>query len=331
MNRKQKLITVTTIFVLLLFFLGMFFFVLYPKLEKIPLKESELTTQEQILSTLQNKITDTNRTAFDSTVTLQKMVPVKPMSEQLLLDIEKAEVVSGSFVENLEFQDGEVAEDSQEPEDLESIATGEDVDSEAEDTKKSDSLPSGLKKITVTINVESPTYFEFEDFIGILENSERITIIESIDFTEKDEEIIEEGQTDMPLRYKVVLAAFYMPTLADLIDRLPKMETPEPADKKNPLSNFGEYSGEEPSKTEVPIQNGNSVEGEQTDEDVTTSTENQNTQSQEYNVQPGDTLTKIAKQFYAEEYKLGILLIQELNQIKGDQIRVGQALKIPSL
>lgn len=330
MNRKEKFITVTTIFVLILFFISVFYFILYPKLEKIPLKENELTTQEQILSTLQNKITDTNRTTFDSSVTLQKLVPVKSMSQQLLLDIEKAEIVSGSFVENMEFEDGEELEDNQESEDLESIATGKDAESETEDTGKSVSLPSGLKKITVTINVESPTYFEFEEFIGILENSERITIIESIDFTEEDEEVIEEGQSDLPLRYEIVLVAFYMPTLADLIDRLPKMEAPEPANKKNPLSNFGEYSGEEPSKSEAPIQNGNSVESEQTGEDVNTSMENESTQSQEYIVQSGDTLTKIAKQFYADEYKSGILLIQEDNQIKGDQIRVGQVLRIPS-
>ena len=93
------------------------------------------------------------------------------------------------------------------------------------------------------MSVESPSYMELEKFITFLEQSERIVVVEAIDFSANDE-IISTEQTDQLLTYQIKLSAFYMPTLSDLIDELPKLETPEPADKKNPFSSFGNYSSE---------------------------------------------------------------------------------------
>lgn len=253
MNLKlpnNKLTIIIASLLLIALFSAIYFLVLYPKMKEIPLKESELSSQEQLLTVLQGKVTNTNSNTFQSTVALQKMVPVKPLTQQLLLEIEKAEVVSGSFVVNMQFEDGEVTPETSETEENTEVEERieEDLDPESnsdsvEDEKENaiTPLPSGVKKISVTLNVESPSYFEFEEFIRILEDSERITVIEAIDFT-AGEEIIEYEQTDKPLSYQVTLSAFYMPGLSDLVEDLPKMKTPEPADKKNPLSKFGDYS-----------------------------------------------------------------------------------------
>lgn len=236
------MIIITSI-ILLLLFAGIYLFVLFPKMEKIPQKESELSTQEQLLSVLQSKITGTNSNTFENTVALQKMVPVKELSQQLLLEIEKAEVVSRSFVVNMNFDDGDVSfehEPVEESETAEENETGENEDEQSrEEETNTITLPNGLKKTVVTLNVESPGYFEFEKFISILENSERITVVEALDFT-AGEEIIELEQSEQPIRYQVKIAAFYLPSLVDLIDQLPKMETPEPANKKTPLVKSGD-------------------------------------------------------------------------------------------
>lgn len=237
------MIIVTSI-ILLLLFAGIYLFVLFPKMEKIPQKEAELATQEQLLSVLQSKITGTNSNTFQSTVALQKMVPVKELSQQLLLDIEKAEVVSGSFVVNMNFDDGDVTfenEPVEEDETTEEKMTAESNEDEEPNEEETNTitLPNGVKKTIVTLNLESPGYFEFEKFISTLENSERITVVEALDFT-AGEEIIELEQSEQPLRYQVKIAAFYMPALVDLIDQLPKMETPEPANKKTPLVKSGD-------------------------------------------------------------------------------------------
>lgn len=236
------MIIITSI-ILLLLFAGIYLFVLFPKMEKIPQKESELSTQEQLLSVLQSKITGTNSNTFENTVALQKMVPVKELSQQLLLEIEKAEVVSRSFVVNMNFDDGDVSFEHEPVEESETAEEHETVENEDEQSHEEETntitLPNGLKKTVVTLNVESPGYFEFEKFISILENSERITVVEALDFT-AGEEIIELEQSEQPIRYQVKIAAFYLPSLVDLIDQLPKMETPEPANKKTPLVKSGD-------------------------------------------------------------------------------------------
>jgi len=176
-------------------------------------------------------------------VALQKMVPVKELSQQLLLEIEKAEVVSRSFVVNMNFDDGDVSFEHEPVEESETAVENETGENEDEQSREEETntitLPNGLKKTVVTLNVESPGYFEFEKFISTLENSERITVVEALDFT-AGEEIIELEQSEQPIRYQVKIAAFYMPSLVDLIDQLQKMETPEPANKKTPLVKSGD-------------------------------------------------------------------------------------------
>lgn len=346
--KNEKLLILSTAILLIGLFAGIFFFVLYPKMQQVPIKETELKSQEQLLSALQSKITNTDSNTFQSTVSLQKLVPVKPLTEQLLLDIEKAEVVSGSFVVSMSFEDSEMtAEEQQEAEEVETVEEqvdeqlNPDETTEEEETKEPIPLPTGVNKITVTLNVESPSYFELEKFIGILESSERIIVIDSIDFT-AGEEIIDVEQTDKPLSYQVILSAFYMPTLSDLIESLPKMERPEPANKKNPLSKFGEVT-EGASKTTGESVNTSQNSSDQTKNNASDesskndseSTNDKNTSSntdvgsQEYTVKQGDNLTKISKQFFPDDHKAGILKIKEANNMKNDVIRVGQILIIP--
>lgn len=277
---NEKLIIVAALLLMVGLFAGLYFFLLYPKMNEIPLKESELSTQEQILTTLQGKLTNTNSNTFESTVALQKLVPVKPLSQQLLLEIEKAEVVSGSFVVNMAFEDVEIKEENTEQtnestenseqteETNQTEETGENSQSakeEVEDVKEPLPLPTGVKKIAVTLEVESPTYFEFEKFLSILESSERITVVEAIEFSDL-EEIIDEEQVAKPINYQVILSVFYMPTLTDLIESLPKMETPEPAKKKDPFSKFGEYKKTMPKKQDESVDikgnNGNNTESD---------------------------------------------------------------------
>ena len=80
---------------------------LSPKKAQVAMKETQLKSQEQILSVLQTQDIPSSSVTAESAADLQKQVPVKPQTEQLLLDIEKAEVTSGSFVSNMQFSNGE--------------------------------------------------------------------------------------------------------------------------------------------------------------------------------------------------------------------------------
>ena len=46
---------------------------------------------------------------------------------------------------------------------------------------------TGLKKLTVSLSVESPTYEDLEKFIETLESLKRIVVVESINYTGGEE------------------------------------------------------------------------------------------------------------------------------------------------
>lgn len=310
-NRKATLIFLM-VFLVVALFSGLYYLVIQPKKAIIEQKESELHMQEKLLSTLQGK-TGAESNPDKSVVDLQEMVPVTSLTQQLLLYIEKAEVISGSFVLNMSFEDGELIEEPVQQADGQAVENQMEqsgkVDSQEEEQSNTIPLPASVKKITATLTVESPTYFEFEEFLSVLENSKRIILIESIDFT-AGEELMEEEQEPLPLNYQVTFSAFYMPGLTDLLESLPKMQTPEPANKKNPLPTFGEFSNLD----QLPI---NSL------------VVDPSKKAEEYIVQKGDNLYTLALRFY--DSISGIKVIKEANNLNNHIIFIGQKLLIPLL
>lgn len=98
---------------------------------------------------------------------------------------------------------------------------------------------TGLKKLTISLSVESPTYEDLEKFISTLESLNRIVVVESINYSGgKEITSLDIEPADKKLSYSLSVSAYYLPTLNDLIAELPKIDAPAPANKKNPLSTF---------------------------------------------------------------------------------------------
>lgn len=261
LSRKEKILFFLLLFLVLAFAVGSYFFFIQPKKEELANKEQELETEQQLLATIESRLANIDSTMYTSTVQLQKEVPVKPLVEKLLLDIEKAEIVSESFVAAISIGEGtELTPEEMEGNNEEEAAEGENAEGEdgSEEEQEDGSseekgereeaetdapeevtipLPEGVEKITVELEVQSDNYFQFEKFIETLENNERITLIENITI-EGQEEITSEEQEDEPLTYTVSLSIFYMPGLTDLIAEVPEIDAPEPSKKKNPFSTF---------------------------------------------------------------------------------------------
>jgi type IV pilus assembly protein PilO len=261
LSRKEKLIAIILSLLLVATIAAGYFLYLQPKKAEVERTEKELQMEEQLLTVIQGKVMAASTTTFESTVELQKQVPVKPLLSKLLLDIEKAEIISESFVTNMSFTDGEITIENiseieeKVEEDLNGDTTGNGESTEgteSTDTGQADAspkentipLPTGVKKITVNLSVESPTYFELEKFIETLEDNLRIVVVESIEFNGY-EEIIKLEQQIEPLSYNLAVSAFYMPTLLDLQNQLPIIEVPIPSNKKNPLNTFPDLKDEE--------------------------------------------------------------------------------------
>ena len=239
LTKKGSVIAILSITLIILLFAGVYMLIVQPKKTELVRKETEYKTEEQLLAALQSQSSEANSNTFESTVELQQQVPVKPLLEQLVLNIEKAEVVSGSFVSSMNFGTSGVTVTDEAENETNEVEI--DLNEEDKPEKSPIVLPVGVNKVSINLTVQSPSYFDLERFIEEIEQSERIIVVDNITFSGK-EEITSLEQADQPLTFSLSVSAFYMPSLNDLIDQLPRMEVPKPSNKKNPFSSFSDVT-----------------------------------------------------------------------------------------
>ncbi|WP_336989544.1 pilus assembly protein PilO [Bacillus infantis] len=228
---------------------GSYYIFVLPLHDQLSRKQNELQMANQQLTIVESNLTQTNEKTILTTMELQKQVPVKRLLDQLLLDIEKAEVISDSNILELRL-DGT---DEDEEVDLletaaaeEPVGEGEEADSpEAVDGEGQ--LPNGIRQITLSLGGEAETYFELERFIESLESLKRIVKVEALSFTGLNEIYSVEQETEK-VEFELSLAAYYYPSLEELQKELPPLDVPAVSNKQNPLSGFSdqeEIEGEE--------------------------------------------------------------------------------------
>jgi type IV pilus assembly protein PilO len=225
-TKKQWSIFFSVIAAGLLMIAFLNFFLIQPLEERIQYQEEELALQlklQKAIETKVNSITD-NETA-DST-SLQKKIPVEPLTERLILDLEKAELISGSIIQSIIFEraDGSLTEQG-----------NEGSDGSVKETQ----LPPLLKRLKMTMVVEAPSYFEMEEFLEEIESLERIVEINGLYFEGEEElkENMEEYNEDT-ITFELTASAFYIPELDDLKDGVPAIQSPSPSLKKDPFPQF---------------------------------------------------------------------------------------------
>ena len=227
-----------------------------PVIKEIMKLQSSITTVKNEVSTLDvSKKVDTAE-LLTNTANLQKKLPVAELSDQFVLLLEKAEVASGSRIISIAFNKGDNTEAANTTAE-DNIAAAEQANQDAKNamnfqqdtaTTPATTLPAGVKKLTVTLSVESPSYTELEAFIKELEELPRITKVESLSFAG-----VAEGDTSNVLTYSVVASTYYYPDLTDLKNQLPDYEAPAPSKKTNPL-----YKAQEEAIVEAPPTDGES-------------------------------------------------------------------------
>jgi type IV pilus assembly protein PilO len=257
LSKLDKIILLAGSLLLVLIIVYGQFLKLTPLKSDVSMKEQSLNTEQKLLEAVtQNKVDETTKVVED-TRELQKKVPVKPLLEQFILDLEKAEIVSNSIITSMSFtKDADVILATETPAETapadQAGTTGQETATPPAQTGEATQgaaaangqpaaapVSNGLKKLSVSLSVESPTYEDLEKFIKTLESLERIVVVESISYTGGEE--ITTLETELaPLTYSISVSAYYLPTLDDLIAELPKIDAPAPANKKNPLSSFSD-------------------------------------------------------------------------------------------
>jgi len=260
-DKKQFLIFFAIALTVSLLFTGLYFWQISPLNTQVTTQENELSNQEKQMEALNAELSSTGSTSFATTVELQKQLPVKEAVDQLVLNLEKAEVISGSVITTMAFVDGEVTLSEEEAaaalaaanekasggtagEPAEPATSTEEAASSEESVEEVDPaeaevvdlLPQGVKKVSVAMTVQSPTYFEMEVFLESLHSMKRILKVDNLTFT-GSEEIHSIEQSSDKLEYQLTISVFYAPNLSDLQDQMPTIEAPNPGNKRDPFNN----------------------------------------------------------------------------------------------
>ncbi|WP_332649376.1 potassium transporter [Lysinibacillus sp. 54212] len=208
-NSKSSPVLLLTALIFALLF-AVYYYVVLPKQDEVESMESsvnnlkmEMAALEESIAAVKEQRSNNETNEFD----LRKKVPETRAIDELLLNIEEIEFVTGSRILKVEFNNYDsLVSDSglQDPhvpsaEETEGQdATQTDTEANAETTPEedttpvstiaADSLPGSLKLVTFNMEVASPNYKKLQQFIKEIENIERVMHIDTIQYELSGEE-----------------------------------------------------------------------------------------------------------------------------------------------
>lgn len=224
-SRKTLMVVATTAIFILALVAAYFYF--FPAINKqIVQAEEQLKLEEKLLEAVQNQ-QQTNKVEISPNElrALQRQVPVKPLVDQFIFDLEKAEIYSDSFILNYGFGAGQYSG---------SGITITNDEEEAEEETEQTANQFNSERITVNMSVITPGYDELIQFLERIEQLERITKIDQLSFTGYPEVRLLE-QTADDFTFSITISTFYLPELEEFAQYLPQINYPERGKRYNPL------------------------------------------------------------------------------------------------
>ncbi len=186
---------------------------------------NSIVDQREVIFELQRQVAGKPVEQSSSSRPLQRKVPVSPLEDLLLLQLEKAEVKSKALINNVAFTQDDLNEVP--------IESAEQLDAGTEDPALA------LKRMTIEVELAASDYEEADQFIREVEAAERIFVVQSIEL-DTPEEIRETAAEKEPIELTVSFQAFYRPDLQELVPEVPKLDAPKPAGKEDPTTRAGE-------------------------------------------------------------------------------------------
>ncbi|MTH52974.1 hypothetical protein GKZ89_06085 [Bacillus mangrovi] len=267
-NKKHLTVAVLTVLLLGAAYAGFYFLILDPMEVQKGSYRDNIRTSEELLAAAEGGGGNAAVLNQYSLAELQMEVPNNRFEEQFLLDLEKAEVLSGSKVTSAVFADQEFTDETAEQQQeaaaeeqadepaaepaAEAPPAEDDPEEAAEQTPEGEpasdepSLPAGMQKVTMTVSLESGDYEGVKRFLSTLETVRRITQVESVTLANPESGMLEETDEE-PLTYDVIVSAYYLPSLEELKEQLPPFPKTNPGSVIDPFEspsdeNIGETS-----------------------------------------------------------------------------------------
>ncbi|WP_416151356.1 hypothetical protein ACM26V_10450 [Salipaludibacillus sp. HK11] len=270
MNVDFQKVQTTLIVVLVLLSIGLlayFFFVIQPLKQDVSEKELELSSEEQVLTSIQNSQETVETYEEHEVHTLLRTLPVHPWLDHWMLDLEKAELISDTEVHSYMFsrgvlQDGYFSElEEAEPEtegndeSLEDTNEDENVSPDLEDNLD---LTSGdvaemeetsvvvvgedeeVNQVMATLSIDADSYDQLFQFLYEIEQLDRFTEIDALSFASPSEEAFLMNQTEETnseiLSFDVHVSTYYLDDLVEAFGEYePGRPFVDPAMKDTPI------------------------------------------------------------------------------------------------
>lgn len=312
MTKRQKETALIVLAAVLLLALAAYsYFLLYaPARDSALQAEQSLSSERDVLMALQTQMKELPEGEKISTSELQQKVSIEPLSELIVLQIEQAELLSGSLVTNIAIAEEPVVL----PVPVEGL--------------------ENLQEVQTTVSIEVADYKNITSFIKEIEAMDRILIVDSIDFGALEEVTTADQEREL-LDVTLSFSAYFRPDLIALLDTVPKVDAPPPAGKVNPLAQNDGTDLATPEDAAVPAEEAAAdVEVDvniDIEDDSAAAEPNPNVAGAQtagyHKVQKGETLFTISLKYYNS--RDGETLIQNANGMKGKTVIAGTTLIIP--
>lgn len=206
-------------FIILSFALvGLFYMLTVKPLKSdVLLKENNIIQLEMDIKQLESRLNNSELTIQENTSQLEKKLPLSYNIDQLLLDLQEVELVSGSQIQSISFSDynGVVNQEQTEISNNENEGADNTEISESENTTvinetPIEGLPENVKAITYNLTVESPDFNHFLQFLKEIEKLERINRVDVLSFSKPGErELLFEEKSTQTILTNIQLTTFY--------------------------------------------------------------------------------------------------------------------------
>jgi len=221
----------------ILFIVGLacycYFIVLQPLKNERNNIESQLQLQQRLLTQNQSVTApNQNKEIKISTALLQDELPVKPLEDQFLLNLEKAETLSGVLISSI----GSANIEDKNARQLENGILENTVPIQPKQNGITNSQTNNdVKDLTFSLQVKYMYYEQLHNFLQEIEKSTRIIQVESVNFTGKNDQ---SSLTSAPVKSEasIVIKTFYDPSLKGLALQDPTIDVPKSCEKRtNPV------------------------------------------------------------------------------------------------
>ncbi|RDW21569.1 hypothetical protein [Oceanobacillus chungangensis] len=232
-NKKSFLLLLGLLFILIIVAYFLFY---QPMTKELQKQENQKTQLESDIATYHAQLNNADNVASLNKdieiMKLAKFMPSTPELENFLMTIGEIELLSGSRIYDITFSyDGTLPERTVEEEgtaDTESAETAEEDTSDeasavADAEPKADAVevetppviemiekPENLRLITASMNVASPDYEHYQQFIQEIEKQERIMMVNRIEFEKPAESELMLGEdVDESIVSTIDVTTFY--------------------------------------------------------------------------------------------------------------------------